>query len=175
MELPQVPNKRLRLQRRLRGWSQEDVVAGLHRLAAGLGESEPGVDATMVSRWERGVRRPRPRYVRLLSTLFELPAEQLGMVQEDLDLLPERATTLEDDATQRRDLVARLATILDSAALPPGFALESSEPWERLSSALSQRTRVDLETVAHLERLTIALENLEPTRVGSRALLGPVT
>ena len=51
METAQRPNKRLRLQRRLRGWSQEDVAAGLHRLAATLGEREPGVDATMVSRW----------------------------------------------------------------------------------------------------------------------------
>jgi len=40
--------------------------------------------------------------------------------------------------------------------------------------ALSQRTHVDPETVGHLERTTIALENLEPTQVGSRALIGPV-
>jgi transcriptional regulator with XRE-family HTH domain len=78
----QRPNKRLRLQRRLRGWSQEDVAAGLHRLAAELDEAELGVDATMVSRWERGTRRPRPRYVRLLCNLFELPAEQLGIVED---------------------------------------------------------------------------------------------
>jgi len=90
MESGQRPNKRLRLQRRLRGWSQEDVAAGLHRLAASLGEAELGVDATMISRWERGTRRPRPRYVRLLSSLFELPAEQLGIVEDaDLAVLPE--------------------------------------------------------------------------------------
>ena len=83
MESGQRPNRRLRLQRLLRGWSQEDVAAGLHRLAARLGEPELGVDATMVSRWERGTRRPRPRYVRLLCRLFELPAEQLGVVEDD--------------------------------------------------------------------------------------------
>jgi transcriptional regulator with XRE-family HTH domain len=77
-----APKERLRLHRRLRGWSQEDVVAGLHRLAASLDEPEPGVNATMVSRWERGVRRPRPRYVRLLCRLFELPVEQLGLIED---------------------------------------------------------------------------------------------
>lgn len=78
------PNRQLRLQRRLRGWSQEDVAAGLHRLAASLGGPELGVDAAMVSRWERGARRPRPLYVRLLCRLFELRAEQLGLVDDDL-------------------------------------------------------------------------------------------
>jgi len=63
----------------LRGWSQEDVATGLHRLAASLGEAELGVHATMVSRWERGTRKPRPRYVRLLCHLLELPAEKLGI------------------------------------------------------------------------------------------------
>jgi transcriptional regulator with XRE-family HTH domain len=85
METWQRQNKSLRLQRRLRGWSQDDVAAGLHRISAGLGEPELGVDATMVSRWERGTRKPRPRYVRLLCRLFELPPEQLGVI-EDLDV-----------------------------------------------------------------------------------------
>ncbi len=79
MDQPQRPNRHLRLQRRLRGWSQEDVATGLHRLAASLGEAELGVHATMVSRWERGTRKPRPRYVRLLCHLLELPAEKLGI------------------------------------------------------------------------------------------------
>src|SRR5437763_3495221 len=95
MEQGQRPNRRLRLQRRLRGWSQEDVAAGLHHLAASLEEPEPGVDATMVSRWERGMRKPRPRYVRLLCTLFELPAEELGILAEaDVGLPSEQAPRL---------------------------------------------------------------------------------
>jgi transcriptional regulator with XRE-family HTH domain len=84
LEQGQRPNRRLRLQRRLRGWSQEDVAAGLHRLAASLGEPEPGVDAATVSRWERGARRPRPYYVRLLCRLFDLRAEHLGLVEDDV-------------------------------------------------------------------------------------------
>src|SRR2546428_460130 len=65
--------------------------------------------------------------------------------------------------------------LLRTWAEPSGFPRQGSEPWERLQRALTQRTRVDPETVAQLERTTIALENLEPTEVGSRALIGPVT
>jgi transcriptional regulator with XRE-family HTH domain len=169
------PNELLRLQRRLRGWSHEDVAAGLHRLAATWGEAEPGIDATLVSLWERGTRRPRPRSVRLLSTLFELPAEELGIVGGEEPEPMIQAKGAVDDEWSRRQFVEKMADLLRNAALPPGFQRAGSEPWERLMRALSQRTHVDGETVAHLERTTVALENLEPTQVGSRALVGPVT
>jgi transcriptional regulator with XRE-family HTH domain len=178
MEPEQRPNKRLRLQRRLRGWSQEDVAAGLHRLAASLGEQELGVDATMVSRWERGTRKPRPRYVRLLCRLFELPAEQLGIV-EDVDLValsPNPRVALEDDDVERRDFIQHVSGLLGVAAIPlPMFEASGPEPWERLSRVLREPGRVDDETVDHIENITIALERLGPTQVASRALLGPVT
>jgi transcriptional regulator with XRE-family HTH domain len=170
MELAQRPNKLLRLQRRLRGWSQEDVAAGLHRLAADISESELGVDAPMVGRWERGTRKPRPRYVRLLSVLFELPAEQLGFLEDgDLELLPAPATgQAGDEAT--REFIGQVSALLGVASLPAG----ALEPWERLSMALGQRTHVDAQTVDHLEGITVALERLEATPVSSAALVGPV-
>jgi len=178
METGQRPNKRLRLQRRLRSWSQEDVAAGLHRLAATLDEAELGVDATMVSRWERGTRRPRPRYVRLLCHLFELPAEQLGIVEDiDLVVLPEHAAdALEDDDVERRDFIRRVSALLGVAALPMArFEPAGQEPWERLARALRQPGRVDDETVDHLDQVTSALQSLGPTQGSSRALIGPVT
>src|SRR5690349_10329813 len=79
--LNRPPNRRLRRQRQLRGWSLDDLAAELCKLAASLGEPMPGVNSNMVSRWERGVRSPRPYYVRLLCTLFEQSAEQLGLVE----------------------------------------------------------------------------------------------
>jgi len=178
MESVPRPNRQLRLQRRLHGWSQEDVAAGLHRLAASLGEPELGVDATMVSRWERGTRRPRPRYVRLLCRLFELPAEQLGVVDEDaLDPVTARSQdALEDDDVQRRDFIHRLAALLGTAGVPvPAFDQMGAEPWERLARALRQPGQVGDETVDHLEGVTITLQRLGPARVSSRAMLGPVT
>ena len=61
MEGEMRPNELLRLQRRLRGWSHEDVAEGVKRLAAERGEPEPGVDAATVNEWERGIGRPRAR------------------------------------------------------------------------------------------------------------------
>jgi len=74
------PNEHLRYQRRLRGWTLDDVAEQLHRLAASTDSPELGVDAHMVGRWERGVRKPAPRYVALLCQLFELSADALGLV-----------------------------------------------------------------------------------------------
>lgn len=163
------------MQRQLRGWSQEDVATGLHRVAASLGERELGVDATMVSRWERGTRRPRPRYVRLLCRLFELPAEQLGMVEYDEPGPAPAARGPLGDA-ERPDFIRDIGGLLGVAALPlRRFEPAGQEAWERLARALHRLTGVDDETVNHLERTTIALQSLGPTQVGSRVLLGPVT
>ncbi len=180
MEPWQRQNKRLRLQRRLRGWSQEEVAAGLHRVAASLGEPELGVDATMISRWERGTRRPRPRYVRLLCHLFELPAEQLGVVEDtDVAAFPEHyQDVLEDDDVERREFIGKVAALLGVAAVPApmlGFQPAGPEPWERLTRVLKQPGKIDQATVDHLEQITMALESLGPTQVSSKALFGPVT
>jgi transcriptional regulator with XRE-family HTH domain len=178
------PNRRLRLQRRLRGWSQEDVAAGLYRIASALGEEEPGVDATMVSRWERGIRHPRPRYVRLLCRLFDLPAEQLGLVREpELKVAPLLADDrLEADETGRRDFIDTIAAVLGAASVPPFLRQASAgaesvplEPWERLHRALNRPGHIDMATIEHLERVTRTLESLEPTAISSRVLLGPAT
>ena len=163
-------NRQLRLQRRLHGWSQEDVAAGLHRLAASMGEPELGVDATMVSRWERGTRRPRPRYVRLLCRLFDLTPEQLGIFEEEPG-----GPDQEDGDVERRDFIRRLAAVLGLSAMPvTAFEPAGSEPWDRLEDALLRPGRLSGDTVDHLEGITIALQSLGPTRVSSRAVLGPV-
>jgi transcriptional regulator with XRE-family HTH domain len=184
MDQAPLPNRRLRLQRRLRGWSQDDVAAGLCRVASSHGEPDLGVDATMVSRWERGTRHPRPRYVRLLCELFDMPVEQLGLVRDaDLGLVPMLAADrVEGDEGEREAFLREMAGLLGVAPLPPflrpapaGVEAGRADSWQRLERALSQRGQVDVETVEHLERVTLALESLEPTAISSRALLGPAT
>jgi transcriptional regulator with XRE-family HTH domain len=73
------PNERLRAQRLRRAWSLEDVARKLVELAVALGERPPGVNATMVGRWERGEHTPRPPYPRLLCLLFDASPEALGL------------------------------------------------------------------------------------------------
>lgn len=78
-------NEQLAQHRRRRGWSQARIAHELRGLAVANGEPA-AVTANEVSRWERGVRNPRPRYVGLLCQLFELPARDLGLA--DVDELP---------------------------------------------------------------------------------------
>jgi tetratricopeptide (TPR) repeat protein len=55
------------------------MAESLRLLAFRLGQPEPGVDGNMISRWERGLHQPAPRYVRLLSLLLDRSAAELGL------------------------------------------------------------------------------------------------
>jgi hypothetical protein len=73
-------NPLLRDQRLVRGWTEDDVAAGLHGVAVELGEMDsPRVDANHVSKWERGARVPSRYYAPRLCLLFELPPDQIGL------------------------------------------------------------------------------------------------
>jgi transcriptional regulator with XRE-family HTH domain len=76
LPMEEGPKERLREERRRRGWSQLEVAVRLADAAADLGEPEVGVDGHMVGRWERGVRRPCARYIRLLCHVFDVPSEE---------------------------------------------------------------------------------------------------
>src|SRR5947208_17191130 len=78
-KLTRSPNELLREQRLRRGWSLDHMAEQLRRLAFRLGEPEPGVDANMISRWERGQHQPGPRYVRLLRLLYDQTPRELGL------------------------------------------------------------------------------------------------
>jgi tetratricopeptide (TPR) repeat protein/transcriptional regulator with XRE-family HTH domain len=112
------PNDKLRYERRLRGWTLEEVSERLHRLNGAA--RELGVDSHMIGRWERGVRRPAPRYVALLTRLFELPATELGLVGEDE---PERVPYDDPDMTEmkRRAFMAGMSTVALAAATTDPF------------------------------------------------------
>ena len=74
-----VSNRRLRLERLVRGWEQDDVAAALEELCVLLGEPAPRVDANLVSKWERGIRTPGRHYTARLCLVFQLPPELLGL------------------------------------------------------------------------------------------------
>src|SRR5256885_15307065 len=106
------PNERLRYQRRLRGWTLDEVAERLHRLV--MGGPELGVDAHMVGRWERGVRRPAPRYVALLCQVFELPADELGLVEDAVEAVE---TTDKEDDVRRRQFLQYLSVVTGATML----------------------------------------------------------
>jgi hypothetical protein len=69
----------LRYQRRIRGWSQQDLVDELCKLCYEDG-SMPGLNVRTVGRWEKGVCKPSPYYRRRLCQLFGMNAEELGIL-----------------------------------------------------------------------------------------------
>lgn len=79
------PNALLRQQRLLRGWSLQHVVEQLCSLCQEE-EDVPGVTADMVSKWERGERKPSRFYQTKLCVLYNTTADRLGFL--DIQELP---------------------------------------------------------------------------------------
>jgi transcriptional regulator with XRE-family HTH domain len=76
------PNTKLREQRIIRGWSQNDVADRMYEIATTRGLPEPrGLDASYVSRWERGMM-PEPYYGYLLCLAFDVRPGDLGLPGE---------------------------------------------------------------------------------------------
>ena len=69
---------RLRERRLQRGMTQQEVAEALERLAWLQQSQRVGVNPDMVSKWERGTKRPSRLYLRLLCALFEVTPAQLG-------------------------------------------------------------------------------------------------
>src|SRR6266700_1619634 len=70
---------RLRALREERGWTQQDVADQVSRLAWLRRHERVGINADMVAKWERGEKRPSPRYRKLLCLLFGADAQALGI------------------------------------------------------------------------------------------------
>jgi len=69
----------LRALREERGWTQQEVADQISRLAWLRRREHVGVNADMVAKWERGEKRPSPRYRELLSLLFGADTQTLGL------------------------------------------------------------------------------------------------
>jgi transcriptional regulator with XRE-family HTH domain/tetratricopeptide (TPR) repeat protein len=155
-----TPTNRLRQFRVQCGWSLDDVANRLHALAVEIGGPAPGVDRNTVSRWERGVRRPRPHYVQLLGSLYHATPAELGLVQGPQEIehhVPaiHRLETPATDTVKRRDFLRCLAV---GAATPFGL---DSEPWTRLLHALQPQGTVNEDSVADVEAATSGFHALE--------------
>lgn len=69
----------LRHQRKLRGWSQQDLVDELCKLCY-EDERKPGLNVKTIGRWEKGENKPSPFYCKRLCQLFGMTAEELGLL-----------------------------------------------------------------------------------------------
>ncbi|ONH34149.1 MULTISPECIES: DNA-binding transcriptional regulator [Protofrankia] len=73
-----TPVLMLRAYREWYGLEQHEVASRLVTLAHAIDGTHPGVNDEMISRWERGLVRPRRRYRQLLCTLYQATETQLG-------------------------------------------------------------------------------------------------
>jgi ribosome-binding protein aMBF1 (putative translation factor) len=67
-----TPTLALRQERERRGWSRNYVAEQVE------------VDVITVGRWERGERMPHPHHRQKLCTLFEMNAQELGLLSMPL-------------------------------------------------------------------------------------------
>jgi transcriptional regulator with XRE-family HTH domain len=106
------PNRLLAWERLQRGWSYEEVTKRIAQAMDAAGESDSGLTANTVRRWEIGERWPDPRYRRHLVMIYGRPAADLGLLTpEELNLRPPEA-----DQEQLR----RLCELLGDADSPSG-------------------------------------------------------
>lgn len=127
---------RLRDYREARGLTQQQVVDELTRLAWLRNGQRVGVNADMVSKWERGDKRPSPLYRDLFSMLFRATPAELGLAPA-----PVSATALEpharrpDDGDPLTGAMALLDELGDAGVLiqPHMFAIVKDELVNRRS------------------------------------------
>ncbi|GAA1381186.1 hypothetical protein GCM10009661_57200 [Catellatospora chokoriensis] len=90
------PNRLLSWERLQRGWSYDEVADRIRTEMSRCQETDTGLSANTVRRWETGERWPDPRYRKHLVTIFSKPATELGLLTpEELDVRPEAETIAE--------------------------------------------------------------------------------
>jgi transcriptional regulator with XRE-family HTH domain len=110
--------ERLRIARRSVGLTQK-------RLAAEL-----GVEAITVSRWERGVTTPSLPRLRRIAELTETTVSDLVRSPDAATANAVELAALREELAETRELVDRIARMLDQLARPrsaPGFASTSRD------------------------------------------------
>jgi transcriptional regulator with XRE-family HTH domain len=84
------PNRLLSWERLQHGWSYEEVAERIRAEMRSSEETDTGLTANTVRRWETGERWPEPRYRKYLVTVFGKPASELGLLTPDeLSLRPD--------------------------------------------------------------------------------------
>jgi transcriptional regulator with XRE-family HTH domain len=87
------PNRLLAWERLQRGWSYEEVADRLKAEMERCGETDTGLTANTVRRWDTGERRPDPRYRKHLVSVIGNPASELGLLNPDeLQMRPDAWT-----------------------------------------------------------------------------------
>lgn len=140
MDGEKKPNSTLRRERQLRGWSQQ-------KIAELVGTSED-----VVSRWERGERKPSPFFQEKFCVLYGKNAEELGFIQPYLNQ-SSTAITLVTDINQAINERLDQAESIINLAWEAWFASRSklaTREIAKLHSSLERMIYMPLATVQSL-------------------------
>ncbi|MBV9256590.1 MAG: helix-turn-helix transcriptional regulator [Ktedonobacteraceae bacterium] len=174
-----TPNRQLRHQRELRGWSQKRVALEIHQRFPGVAVTEDDV-----KRWESGKRRPGPYYREKLCAIFDMDAAALGLIKDE----PADATATETSVIKmthaqaaafaqllslgdkimsqfdpsKRGAFKQLIALATATMAVPQSMIEiiDPEPWERLARATTQPSTVNGATINHFSNLLTTCQDL---------------
>src|SRR5437870_6052396 len=168
-------NEQLRQRRLQRGLTQEELAAELARVAWEQNRERIGVDAAMVSKWERGQKQPSSSYRRLLAALFVADPPCFDEPSDDLQRLgleytPSIPDTLEAvDKLGHADIKRR--TFLKTALFAVAASIGPSRHW--LLATLEQATfpnrKVTTDHVEAIRRTFGIFQELDVMRGGGHA------
>jgi transcriptional regulator with XRE-family HTH domain len=133
------PNRRLAWERLQRGWSYEEIAERIRAEMSRAGETDTGLNANTVRRWETGERWPDPRYRKHLVAILGKPASDLGLLTPDeLAVRPDTETLHEfrrlwemltgDDKGNGWDRASVLRALVGASMLPLVAPLLSLDP-----------------------------------------------
>jgi transcriptional regulator with XRE-family HTH domain len=120
-----------------------------------------GVSETTFSRWENGHQQPSRRHQRRLCELLDVEPAELGFEGDLLEV-------------ERRRFVKQLLRVVAVGAAAPLLEPEYEEPLERIALAIRRPSRLDAQTIAHLEKITQDHRELYH-QLGPFELLGEVS
>ena len=170
---------RLRDYRSARMMTQQDVAERLDELAWVLHKRRVGVNPDMVSKWERGEKRPSSFYLKLLCALYDASPADLGFVparssvvatahvgggpplQADLlDVVGPHVEVLQASlfSLWRQDMLNRRQVVVALGLTPAAVGLSQFEVPLALSPPTPPRFHGD-ETITDLEALARRLES----------------
>ena len=124
------------------GISQEEVAAGIARVAYEADGKQVGVNAMMVSKWERGFAHPCRRYQRLLCKFYGVSRTELGLAPDDRTTSSKVQPSLASANTNGLQ-VDRKTAILVGGSVVLGAAI----PW--ISDGPVGSMPVDLDALEH--------------------------
>jgi transcriptional regulator with XRE-family HTH domain len=157
MDGEKKPNNILRRERQLRGWSQQ-------KIAELVGTSED-----VVSRWERGERKPSPFYQEKFCVLYGKNAEELGFIQPHLINQPSTVITLVTDINQAINERLDQAESIINLAWEAWFA---SRP--KLATRETTKLLPNLEKMIYMSLATVQVLRTKELVIRCHGLFGAI-